>query len=93
MHSHTAPFSLLPSVTLGRVPAGDRGALADAWWRFGDGRLGQVGVLIQETLRVLRNALEAHFEMQVRSGRAAGVPAQADQLATLDNLPLPDFDL
>jgi hypothetical protein len=55
--------------------------------------LGQAGVLIQEALGILRDALEAHFEVQVRAGRAAGVAAQADQLAALDDLPGLDLEL
>ena len=42
--------------------------------------------MVQETLGILCDALEADFKVQVRAGGAAGVAAQGDQLAALDDL-------
>lgn len=63
-----------------------RAALLGSRWSFAGRRLGEVGSLIKETLGILRDALEAHLEVQMRAGGTAGVAAQGDQLATLDDL-------
>ena len=52
----------------------------------------ELGSREQKARGILRNTLEAHFEMQVRPGRPAGIAGGADQLAALDDLAGLDVD-
>src|SRR5690606_8014238 len=79
----SAPITEKVEPPLATARAGGRG---DATGAVGSGFFENIGSGLQERARVDRAAMNADFEMEVRTGRSTGVADEADHVASFDLL-------